>query len=288
MAIDQTRKRRRLNSGNGTASLPATDQHPALEEQTGSVLDDDEDLEAPSDTMAALELLRRQFPVSAQVPPVILRSQVYNILSDWTAVDRALEEERQKGVLRMIKLPASVDDYAYLLKDDYDACIDNAAQEQREKGVAEARLAVFAKFSQGVLPRCKETSLSHADLGKHLSRDPGGTQGEGRAKMMDQQISLLMTTGLLTRNVAARDSYLFAVPGAGRLVTSIAKGRKEAVAALSRKKYKEAFLKDVMKWKLRGSCLDMQWHLRDLLGRGIFKQVATTSGPLLRVVKPGA
>jgi len=44
--------------------------------------------------------------------------------------------------------------------------------------------------------------------------------------MMDQQISLLMTTGLLTRNVAARDSYLFAVPGAGRLVTSIAKGRK--------------------------------------------------------------
>ena len=38
---------------------------------------------------------------------------------------------RQKGVVRMIKLPARVDDYAYLLKEDYDACIENAAQEQR-------------------------------------------------------------------------------------------------------------------------------------------------------------
>jgi hypothetical protein len=31
----------------------------------------------------------------------------------------------------MIKLPASVDDYAYLLKADYDACIESATQEQR-------------------------------------------------------------------------------------------------------------------------------------------------------------
>ncbi len=61
---------------------------------------------------------------------------------------------------------------------------------------------------------------------------------------------------------------------------------QEVVAALSRKRYKEAFLKDVMKWKLRNSCLDMRWHVRDLLGRGVFTQVTTTSGPLLRVVKP--
>jgi len=63
---------------------------------------------------------------------------------------------------------------------------------------------------------------------------------------------------------------------------------QEVLAALSRRKYKEAFLKDVMKWKLRGSCLDMRWHVRDLLGRGVFTQVVTTSGPLLRVVKPRA
>ena len=53
-----------------------------------------------------------------------------------------------------------------------------------------------------------------------------GSSRERSSKMMEQQISLLMTTGLLTRNVAAQGSYLFAVPGAGRLVTSIAKGRK--------------------------------------------------------------
>ena len=31
----------------------------------------------------------------------------------------------------MIKLPASVDDYAYLLSDDYCACVDSVAQEER-------------------------------------------------------------------------------------------------------------------------------------------------------------
>ena len=59
---------------------------------------------------------------------------------------------------------------------------------------------------------------------------------------------------------------------------------QEFVAALGRKRYKEAFLKDALKWKLRGSCLDARWHIRDLLGRGSISQTKTTSGPLLRLV----
>ena len=42
-------------------------QRPFLDGEADNVLDDAGDVEAPSDTMAALELLRRQFPVSAQV-----------------------------------------------------------------------------------------------------------------------------------------------------------------------------------------------------------------------------
>ena len=44
-------------------------------------------------------------------------------------------------------------------------------------------------------------------------------------------------------------------------------------------------MKDVQKWKLRDSVLDIRWHVRDLLGRGMIVQVETTSGTLLRLVK---
>ena len=44
--------------------------------------------------------------------------------------------------------------------------------------------------------------------------------------LTDRQFSLLMNTGLLTRDVGKQNSYLFAVAGAGKLVTSISKGRK--------------------------------------------------------------
>lgn len=44
--------------------------------------------------------------------------------------------------------------------------------------------------------------------------------------MTDKQFSLLLSTGLLTRQVGQQSTYLFAVAGGGRLVTSIIKGRK--------------------------------------------------------------
>ena len=59
---------------------------------------------------------------------------------------------------------------------------------------------------------------------------------------------------------------------------------QEVLAAIGRKRYKEVFLKDALKWKVRGSCLDSRWHIRDLLGRGSISQKKTTSGPLLQLV----
>ena len=38
---------------------------------------------------------------------------------------------RQQGRLREIKLPSTVDDYAYILLEDYEACIDTAFQNEQ-------------------------------------------------------------------------------------------------------------------------------------------------------------
>ena len=49
-----------------------------------------------------------------------------------------------------------------------------------------------------------------------------------------------------------------------------------------RKRYREASMKEVAKKRLRASELGIQWHVRDLIGRGLVMRVITTSGPLLR------
>lgn len=68
----------------------------ALPENAGE--SDDEDFsEAPDDTLAAVLLLKAQFPPlpgGRQVPPLVLRSQIYSIVRDRTIVDRQLDELR--------------------------------------------------------------------------------------------------------------------------------------------------------------------------------------------------
>lgn len=65
---------------------------PANAEET----DEDDLSDVPSDTLAAVLLLRSQFPYgwSRDVPPLVLRSQIYSIVMDRTIVDRQLDELR--------------------------------------------------------------------------------------------------------------------------------------------------------------------------------------------------
>ena len=67
--------------------------------------------------------------------------------------------------------------------------------------------------------------MNHPDL--YSSLWMGHCRGSWASEAVsDKQISLLFSTGLLTRQVGKQNSYLFAVAGAGRLVISITRGRK--------------------------------------------------------------
>ena len=63
-----------------------------------NVDEDDEDdfRDAPNDTLAAVLLLKAQFPKlqGREVAPLVLRSQIYSIVKDRTIVDRQLDELR--------------------------------------------------------------------------------------------------------------------------------------------------------------------------------------------------
>lgn len=65
-------------------------------EEGDHALDEVMGAEVPGDTLAALQLLRAQFPQlpGRPVAPLVLRSQVYSVVRDRTAVDRELDELR--------------------------------------------------------------------------------------------------------------------------------------------------------------------------------------------------
>ncbi|KAI3668014.1 hypothetical protein L6452_43085 [Arctium lappa] len=70
-------------------------------------------------------------------------------------------------------------------------------------------------------------------------------------KVKDEDISLLINAGLLTRQLIDPDMYWFAIPNIGSVLKGLTQGRKELLSLLNRKKYKEMMLAVLEKKRLR-------------------------------------
>ncbi|KAK9057386.1 hypothetical protein SSX86_022221 [Deinandra increscens subsp. villosa] len=229
-----------------------------------------------SDTMVALRMMRAQFPHidKVTVEPFILQSQLYSSVKDRTQVDRELESLRREKVLRVFKLNTGQDDHALMFMEDYLNQMKRAVKsmETKKQGVC----VVFEWFEVHVIHSKPEPSIGHHELCSLLSI--GG-------KVKDEDISLLINAGLLTRQLIDSDMYWFAIPNIGSVLKGITQGRKELLSLLNRKKYKEMMLALLEKKRLRLSPLDIRFHLRDLLGSGHLKTIQTPSGLVIRAVK---
>ncbi|CAK9140609.1 unnamed protein product [Ilex paraguariensis] len=229
-----------------------------------------------SDTLVALRIMRAQFPQidKVSIQPFILRSQLYSSVKDRTQVDRELESLRREGVLRIFKLNTGQDDHAIMFVDDYLIQIERAVKRMEAK--KQPDLAVFKWFKNHVISSKLDTSIGHLELCSMLSL--GGT-------VKDEHISLLINSGLLTRQLIDSNMYWFALPNIGLILKGLSQGRKELLSFLSRRKYKEMMLATLEKKRLRLSSLDMRFHLRDLIGSGHLRTAQTPSGLVVRVAK---
>ncbi|KAI7742688.1 hypothetical protein M8C21_029856, partial [Ambrosia artemisiifolia] len=219
-----------------------------------------------SDTMVALHMMRAQFPRIDKVivEPFVLQSQLYSSVKDRTQVDRELESLRREKVLRVFKLNTGQDDHALMFMEDYLKQMKRAVKsmETKKQGV----FPVFEWFEVHVIHSKPEPCIGHQELLSLLS--VGG-------KVKDEDISLLINAGLLTRQLIDSEMYWFAIPNIGSVLKGITQGRKELLSLLNRKKYKEMMLAILEKKRLRLSPLDMRFHLRDLLGSGHLKTIQT-------------
>ncbi|KAL6210721.1 hypothetical protein ACLB2K_015953 [Fragaria x ananassa] len=229
-----------------------------------------------SDTLVALRIMREQFPqIDKPIQPFILRSQLYSSVEDRTQVDRDLETLRREKVLRIFKLNTGQDDHAIMFLDDYLCQVDRVVKRlegEKERDILE----VFKWFRSHVIDFKLEPSIEHQELCVLLSL--GG-------KVKDEHISLLMNSGLLTRQLMDPNIYWFTIPNIGSILKGLSQGRKEVLSLLNRRRYKEMMLAPLEKKRLRFSSLDMRFHLRDLIGSGHLKIVQIPTGIVVRVSK---
>ncbi|KAL8215027.1 hypothetical protein R6Q57_004476 [Mikania cordata] len=263
-----------INNNSSTSRKRIRDEEDsALESNRSLSLEDDLVF---SDTMVALRMMRAQFPRIDKVTsePIILQSQLYSSVKDRTQVDRELESLRREKVLRVFKLNTGQDDHALMFMEDYLKQMKRAVKSMETK--KQAVLAVFEWFEVHVIHGKPEPCIGHEELCSLLSI--GGM-------VKDEDISLLINTGLLTRQLIDSDMYWFTIPNIGSVLKGITQGRKELLSLLNRRKYKEMMLAILEKKRLRLSPLDMRFHLRDLLGSGHLKTIQTPSGLAIRAVK---
>ncbi|XP_050364813.1 uncharacterized protein LOC126783396 [Argentina anserina] len=220
-----------------------------------------------SDALVALRIMREQFPqIDKPIQPFILRSQLYSSVEDRTQVDRDLETLRREKVLRIFILNTGQDDHAIMFLDDYLCQVDRVVK--RLEGEKEIdTLEVFKWFRSHVVDSKLEPSIEHQELCSLLSL--GG-------KVKDAHISLLMNSGLLTRQLIDPNIYWFAIPNIG----TVLKGLSQSTNFLNWKIFTHYLLK-----RLRFSSLDMRFHLRDLIGSGHLKTVQIPTGIVVRVSK---
>lgn len=222
-----------------------------------------------SDTHVAALTLRSQWPQEAsdqlgRTPPLILRSQLYALISDNITVDSQLSSLVLNGILRHIFIPSTRN----LARRHAYAFVEDFVLRPPHDG------PVFQKFFSRAFKACPHPAIERSVLNE--------VYGD---KEVDDATSLLIQSGYLV--LADEDLYHFTVPGMGKFMNDRATGESELVAILNRAPYREMPLLQLEQRTMKKSIFTAQWHVRDLIGSGVMTTVSTANmGTLVRLPHP--
>ncbi|XP_058678558.1 serine/threonine-protein kinase 19 [Ammospiza caudacuta] len=222
---------------------------------------------SPAGVEAALGAVSALFPrrlFGDALPPLVLRHQLYSLVPDRTAVDRHLNRLRDEGRVRLLHLGLGPDTLGVVSLELY-----------REKVLA----AVSGSPREPLVRRFLEAAVAASpELG--YERRGMGERGFG-----DKDITQLVAAGLLT--VRDAGSWWLAVPGAGRFVRALIRGRRAVLSLLRRSRHRPVPLRELEGLRAPpGAALGVPFLLHDLLGEGRLHSVPSAAGPLLRLADP--
>ncbi|XP_072704136.1 inactive serine/threonine-protein kinase 19 isoform X1 [Ciconia boyciana] len=222
---------------------------------------------SPGAVEAALRDVAALFPrglFGDALPPLVLRHQLYSLVSDRTAVDRHLNRLRDEGRIRLLHLGLGADTLGVVFMEPY-----------KEKVLA----AVAGTPRAGLVRRFLDSAVAACP-------DLGYEQGRVRALgFEDGDVTQLVAAGVLT--VRDAGSWWLAVPGVGRFVRALVRGRQALLGVVRRSRHREVPLGELRQRRAPpGARLGVGYLLHDLLGAQLLRSVPTASGPMLRLAEP--
>jgi len=236
---------------------------PSSNDEDSSVsVSSNEKADVTLDTKGALTILHAMFPTDkfdGRVPSIILKHQLYSIVTNRTQVDKELSELKTKGEVRLFRLGVEADDLCVMFTNEY----------TRHCQKLNPNKPSIEKFINTVIPQCTDISLTRETLLNQFN-------------FKEEEITDLMKAGLLTLREVG--SWWLAIPGAGEFMKSYVRGRKAVLLMIRKCKYGEVLQKELETRKLpKIAKLGMLYHIYDIVGAELVTSLNTTSGRLLRL-----
>ena len=284
-----------------TASTSFSVRRGTVEEDEFGVILKESDL--PSDTLARFQSMRQEFPIHSAIVdiPVMLEHHIYGYTDNRTKSNHELDLLVANNVLRRLHVTTGDDEMLVVFNEDYKGLIRHACdvlQKKRAKTDASATAAsanalaaslldvyerVILDKIPGIFVTAKELETLFA---LHLPREG---DGDGKAVGRREISSVLGEQGFLMQrsfdngDANCGETYWLSIPRMGKFVKQVIDGRKKIMRIISKRPFKEILELELLQRRVKDSDFNIQWYVRDLMGRDDVTVLNTTSGKLIRL-----
>lgn len=231
---------------------------------TGRFGANDED--GPTDIKSTVEYLMTLFPrklFNDALPQIVLKHQLYSLISDKTMVDKGVNKLREQGDLLMFQLGFDSEAFGLVFASDFKAKV-SAAQDGRDTQ------ETVERFLNRVVSSCTDLSFSKDQMLRDFL-------------FTDAEITQLVKSGVLT--VRDAGSWWLSIPNSGKFTKYFIQGRKAVLNMVRKSKYNEVLKSDLEDRKTPSQVkFHMKYHIHDIVGAELVESIPTTTGTLLRYV----
>lgn len=224
------------------------------------------DDDGPTDIKSTVEYLMTLFPrklFNDALPQIVLKHQLYSLISDKTSVDKGVNKLREQGDLLMFQLGFDSEAFGLVFASDFKTKV-LAAQDGRDTQ------ETVQRFLNRVVSSCTDLSFSKDQMLHDFL-------------FTDAEITQLVKSGVLT--VRDAGSWWLSIPNSGKFTKYFIQGRKAVLNMVRKSKYNEVLKSDLEDRKTPSQVkFHMKYHIHDIVGAELVESIPTTTGTLLRYV----
>jgi serine/threonine-protein kinase 19 len=263
------------------------------------------DIPLPSDTDFAISYLCTEFPTSsAHCLPFALKSQISSIIGS-DKLDIELEVLKHSNAIKIFKIQQHTATFGIMRTNDYisalrqsiaattgtttpvnqkaDAPTTTTTTSSTSTPLSLEVQSFLDAYIDKILGQPTQISISHQDILHTVHSQSNNTEDYYDTITIDKALLFLITEGYLARDTINICNYIFTMPVGSTVLKSIVSGRKEVLAIITKRRFKEMSEKELLKKRvLRSSVLGMKFHLRDMVGIGMLVKMDTTVGAMYR------